>query len=147
HPAINRSVYAVGCDVPVFRANGMIFGIVICNDSNFAEPAKLAAARGAKVLFVPTNNGLPLKRAPRTLVAEARRAAIARAAENGLGVVRADVAGSNGTLMSYGSTGVVDPGGKVVRTAVEEREDFVIVEIDERSRSGTALVAGARHST
>ena len=46
-----------------------LFGIVICNDSNYVEPARLMAAQGATALFVPTNNGLPPKRAGAELVA------------------------------------------------------------------------------
>jgi predicted amidohydrolase len=52
-------VYEAGRDVPVFQVGGLTFGIVICNDSNYGEPARLMAARGATALFVPTNNGLP----------------------------------------------------------------------------------------
>ena len=44
HPAINRSVYAAGRETPVFRAGALTFGIVICYDSNFTEPARLMAA-------------------------------------------------------------------------------------------------------
>ena len=37
HPAINRSVYTAGTDVPVFQAGALTFGVVICNDSNLSE--------------------------------------------------------------------------------------------------------------
>ena len=67
HPAINRSVYEAGCKVPVFQVGGLTFGILICNDSNYCELARLMAAHGATALFVPTNNGLPPARAYRSL--------------------------------------------------------------------------------
>ncbi len=79
HPAIRRSVYEAGSQTPVFQVGELTFGIVICYDSNFAEPARLMADQGATVLFVPTNNGLPIKRAYPELVGEARTADIARA--------------------------------------------------------------------
>src|SRR5690348_13921098 len=50
HPAINRSVYEAGSETPVFRLGELTFGIVICNDSNFSEPAKRMAAQGATAL-------------------------------------------------------------------------------------------------
>lgn len=129
HPAIHRSVYSAGRDVPVFQVGGLTFGIVICNDSNFSEPAKLMAARGAAVLFVPTNNGLPPTRAGVELVAEARNADIARAVENCVWVIRADVAGGSDELVSFGSSGIVDPSGTVVRAARQMSEDLIVAEL------------------
>src|SRR5439155_12586251 len=55
HPAINRSIYESGQDTPVFKANDLTFGIVICHDSSYREPARAMADCGATVLFVPTN--------------------------------------------------------------------------------------------
>src|SRR5262245_32807242 len=73
HPAIRRSVYSAGTAAPVFSCGSLTFGIVICNDSNFAEPARQLAAQGAAALFVPTNNGLPPGRAGPEIVEQARQ--------------------------------------------------------------------------
>ena len=59
YPAINRSVYEAGDRMPVFTVGELTFGIVICLDSNYFEPARMMASQGAAALFVPTNNGLP----------------------------------------------------------------------------------------
>lgn len=117
HPAIRRSVYAAGTQTPMFRVGELTFGVVVCNDSNYPEPARLIAAQGATALFIPTNNGLPSERACSELVEEARNADIAKAVENTIWVIRADVAGQNGELRSYGSSGIVDPDGNVLRQA------------------------------
>lgn len=130
HPAINRSVYSPGCDVPVFRVGELTFGIVICNDSNFSEPAKRMSAQGATALFVPANNGLPLKRADAGLIEESRNADAHRATENGVWIVRADVAGCAAGLMSYGSSEIMRPDGTVVQTARQLSEDLLISKID-----------------
>ena len=53
YPAIRRSVYSAGNLSPVFRVGELTFGIVICNDSNYSEPAKAMTAQGARALFVP----------------------------------------------------------------------------------------------
>ena len=75
YPAIRRSVYAAGSATPVFRANGLTFGIVVCYDSSFSEPASRMAAQGATALLVPTNNGLPHSRPwEEDLVRQAREA-------------------------------------------------------------------------
>jgi hypothetical protein len=67
------------------------------------------AAQGAAAVFVPTNNELPSSKGGAELVGLARDADIARAVENRLWVIRADVAGRSAASMSYGSTGVVNP--------------------------------------
>ena len=130
YPAINRSVYEAGCNVPVFHVGELTLGIVICNDSNYFEPARLMAAHGAAALFVPTNNGLPPAKSSADLVAQARNVDIARAVENSMWVIRADVAGRTGGLVSYGSSGIVDPNGMVIQSAKQFSEDLVIAEID-----------------
>lgn len=129
HPAIRRSVYSAGSATPVFRVGGLTFGIVICYDSTFSAPAKAIAAQGASALFVPTNNGLPKKRVYPGLVQETRGSDSSRALENGVWVIRADVAGTNGELMSYGSSGIVDPNGKVVRQAILRTADMLVADV------------------
>lgn len=135
YPAINRSVYDPGCKVPVFQVGELTFGIVICNDSNYFEPARLMAAHGATALFVPTNNGLPPTRASVDLAAQARNCDIARAVENSMWVIRADVAGRTDELVFYGSAGIVDPDGMVVQSARQLRDDLIVAEIDPRPRA------------
>lgn len=111
HPAIRRSVYRAGRELPVFDADGLRFGIVICCDSTHPELARRIAGQGAAVLFVPTNNGMPESRGGARLAAEARKIDIAAAMEHRLWVVRADVAGRIGQVMSSGATGIVRPDG------------------------------------
>jgi predicted amidohydrolase len=79
---------------------------------------------------VPTSNGLPPARACAELVAQARNCDIARVVENSIWVIRADVAGRTDDLVSYGSSGMVDPDGMVVQSAKQLSEDLVVAEID-----------------
>ena len=88
--------------------NGLTFGIVICYDSTFAEPAARMSAEGATVLFVPTNNRLPRSRAAEEIVAQTREADVARATEN-----------------SIGSSGLMWPGGQAHYALLEHLESFV----------------------
>jgi predicted amidohydrolase len=129
HPAIRRSVYSAGNDTPVFRVDGLAFGIVICYDSNFAEPASRMAAQGAIVLFIPTNNALPHSRAGDDLVAQAREADGARAIENNMWIIRADVAGRTSELVSIGSSEIVRPDGTVVLGARRFAEDILVADV------------------
>jgi predicted amidohydrolase len=130
HPAIRRSVYAAGDETPVFTVGGLTFGIVICRDSSFPEPARIMAAQGAATLFVPTNNGLPPSIVGADVAADARNDDIARAVENGVSVVRADVAGRCGNLESWGSSGIVDQRGAVLRSTRQLCPDLIVADID-----------------
>jgi predicted amidohydrolase len=117
HPAIRRSVYTAGAETPVFTVGALTFGILLCRDSVFAEPARRMVARGAAALFVPTNNGLPADRPHARIAAHARRLDVERATAYGVSVIRADVAGAAGGLVSRGSTGIVGPDARVLADA------------------------------
>ena len=92
------------------------------------------AAQGAKALFIPTNNGLPLARASASIVDDARRADVARATENDVYVIRADVAGRTSSLLSYGSTAIVDPRDGLLASAQPLVPDLLVVDIDDLPR-------------
>jgi predicted amidohydrolase len=127
HPAINRSVYKAGEELSVFQVSSLTFGILICNDSNFSEDAALLVSKGARVLFIPTNNGLPYDRS--RVDEDARRVDISLAKENGVAVVRADVAGKVNGLVSYGSSEIINAQGRVVASAMELEEDLLVWEL------------------
>jgi predicted amidohydrolase len=147
YPAINRSVYEAGDKIPVFTVGELTFGILICLDSNYYEPARLMAAQGAAALFVPTNNGLPPTKAGPELVDHARNVDIARAIENSVSVIRADVAGRTPDLVSYGSSGIVNPDGMVLQSGRRLRAGLVVADIKtaprERRRGWDAARNGA----
>jgi predicted amidohydrolase len=144
HPAINRSVYTPGGEMPVFTVGALTFGILICRDSTFAEPARIMAARGAAVLFVPTNNGLPAAKGGPELIADARTGDIAMARANGVSVVRADVAGRTQDLISYGASGIVDRDGAVLGSARRLGADLVVADLETAARAEPATAARAR---
>ena len=145
YPAINRSVYAPGNRIPVFTVGDLTFGILICRDSTYQEPARTMAEQGAVALFVPTNNGMPPTKGGPHLVAAARAVDIARAIENSVAVVRADVAGRTGTLVSDGSSGIVDRSGAVLTSARRLEADLVVADIETRPRERRRIDA-ARNS-
>jgi predicted amidohydrolase len=126
-PAIRRSVYAAGSASPLFTIGPLTFGIMICNDTNHPELASEIAARGATVALVPTNNALPPDRAD--VLARTRAVDVARAAENRLMIVRADVAGRLADRISFGSSAIVAADGRVLQSATPFSEDILVAEI------------------
>ena len=138
YPAIHKSIYEAGDRMPVFKVGSLTFGIIICLDSNYFEPARIMASQGATALFVPTNNGLPPTKAGEELVAQARNVDIARAIENSVSVIRADVAGCTESLVSYGSSEIVDPDGRVLRSARSLSSDLIVADIETSPREASA---------
>ncbi len=126
HPAIRRSVYSEGFAAPVFQIGNRMFGIVICNDSNYPKPVRQMTALGATVLFIPTNNGIPADRDRVKIATQTRNVDITLAVENNLWVVRADVAGKADGLVSHGSSAIVGPGDCVLKSAQPMAEDFIV---------------------
>ncbi|MFL6334498.1 MAG: carbon-nitrogen hydrolase family protein [Pyrinomonadaceae bacterium] len=146
YPAINKSVYEAGDKLPVFTVGDLTFGIIICNDSNYYEPARIMAAQGATALFVPTNNGLPPGTVAPEMVAHARNVDIARAVENSVCVIRADVAGRTESLLSYGSSGIVSPDGVVLQSARQLGPDLLVADIKTAPRKNRRGWDAARNS-
>lgn len=129
HPALRRSVYQPGHESPVFRAGPLTFGVVICLDSTFPEPARTLAGIGARVLFIPTNNALPAHRADPGLVEEARACDVALSKVHGVWVVRADVAGETASLKSWGASCITDPSGVTIVAARPLAQELLVAGI------------------
>jgi 5-aminopentanamidase len=130
HPAIRSSVYKAGDQSPVFNLGDLSFGIMICYDSNFPELGTDMVARGARLLFIPTNNALRPERAE--VVALTRAVDVFCAKSNRVSVVRADVAGSTGNRLSIGSSAIIDAEGMVLQSGKPLSEDLLIADLDVR---------------
>lgn len=130
HPAINRSVYRPGLDAPVFTLGEVTFGVLICRDSLFDEPVRRMMSRGAQLLLVPTNNGMPAAKGGQEVVLQARTGDVARAMESRIPVVRADVAGTHGDCISYGASGIVNRDGQVLGTGLALEADLLVADVE-----------------
>jgi predicted amidohydrolase len=90
-------------------------------------------AAGQETPVVPTNNGLPPGKGGPEIVARARNIDIARARENTMTVIRAEVAGQSDGLVSFGSSGVVGPDRAVISLARALVSDLITADIAVRS--------------
>lgn len=61
HPAIRRSVYTAGTDTPVFRVDGLTFGVLLCNDSNFSDAASRMAEQGRPCCSFQRTTACPIQ--------------------------------------------------------------------------------------
>jgi 5-aminopentanamidase len=82
---------------------------------------------GDQSIFVPSNNSLPPERAD--VVALSRAVDIARASDNAVMIVRADVAGRTADRVSFGLSAIVDARGAVLRAGEALKEDILVAEV------------------
>lgn len=125
-----------GRDFPVFTHNGLTFGVVICSDGGYIEPARLLAMKGARVIFAPHFNYIG-KEGLIGHFMKVRADHTARAVENSVYFVR----GNNVSLgkeecitrndgVGYGDSYIVDPHGEIVVRSRRHQEDFLFADID-----------------
>jgi predicted amidohydrolase len=102
-----RSLFAPGeVPSPVVEVGGVRLGILICYDVEFPEAVRGLAAAGAQLVVVPT--ALP-DSGHAAFIAE--RIVPVRAFENGIAVVYANHAGSDGRFTYAGRSGIALPDG------------------------------------
>jgi predicted amidohydrolase len=125
-----------GREFPVFEHKGLKFGIVICSDGGYIEPARLLALQGAKVIFSPHFNYISQQGLIGHFM-QVRADHIARAVENVVYFVRGNnvslgkeecITGYDG--VGYGDSYIVDPWGEIMVRTRRHREDFIFADID-----------------
>ena len=124
-----RTAIGAGTDLPVFHHGPTPFGVIICNDLWYVEPARILTARGAAVVVVPTNSGHARAVTP-SFRARGDNLPIARAVENTTTVVVADIAGRRDGREALGSSAVVDPDGIVLARADPSHVGLVVADIE-----------------
>ena len=119
----------------VFEKEGVKFGIVICADGGYIEPARILALKGAKIIFAPHCNYMPQQKLVDHFLV-VRHDHIARAVENGVWFLRGNSyqkgpdAGLSYSGIGYGDSYLLDPNGDVVVRAGLYRETLISATID-----------------
>jgi predicted amidohydrolase len=125
-----------GREFPVFERNGVKFGIVICSDGGYIEPARILAVKGAKIILSPHYNYIN-KEGLIGHFMKVRADHIARAVENGVHFVRANsvslgkdsgITRSDG--VGYGDSYIVDPHGEIIARSRRHKEDYFFADLD-----------------
>lgn len=135
--AAYQKFHKQGRSFPVWEHQGVKFGVVICADGGYIEPARILALKGARIIFAPHFNAI----GPRGLIPhfmKVRADHAARAIENGVYFVRGNnvvldpkKSGlTHGEAVGYGDSYIIDPGGEIVVRSRRHEEDFIFSDVD-----------------
>lgn len=131
-----RTVVSAGTDLPVVTLGDTLLGMMICNDIWYVEPARLLSAKGAALIAVPTNSGYVKVDAPTSrLRSRGETLPVARAVENTVTLVVADIVGEQGGRRALGCTRIVDPDGRVLAQAHPDETALLIADVEPRRRA------------
>ncbi len=124
-----RRYFASGRDAGlpplVFEAGGLRFGLLICEDAWFDEPARTARAAGAQVLCVLNASPFHVDKAEER---EQRMAERARA--SGCALLYSHLVGGQDEVVFDGASFAVDAQGRVQARAASFEEDLLLVDLD-----------------
>jgi len=130
--------FTPGREFPVFESKGLKFGVVICADGGYIEPARILALKGARLIFAPHFNFVA---DPIEHFQNVRSDHIARAVENGVYFLRGNnvvpgrqLEGLREGGWGYGDSYVIDPNGQTVAAAGLFQEYLMIYNFDLRKQ-------------
>jgi predicted amidohydrolase len=123
-----------GREFPVFEKKGLKFGVIICADGGYIEPARILAIKGAKLIFAPHYNFIA---DPIQHYQMVRNDHVARAIENGVYFLRGnnvvagrDLKGWEHPGYGYGDSYLLNPNGEIVAAAGLYQEYLMIYNLD-----------------
>jgi len=126
----DKEVFASDYSLPIFEAKDIPFGVIICHDSSFIEPALTMRWKGARLLFSPHYNSLPYDRMDehRILV---RNNHVGLSVLLQMVVVRSNVVGGDEEHVGYGDSTIFSPLGVPVAAAPLFKEALISAEFDD----------------
>ncbi len=126
---VEENLFSAGDGCQLFEIDGLRFGINICNDLNDDGLATALADAGACALICPTNNMLPQQIASRWKHLH-NPIRSQRAHSNKVWIVTADVTGSRANNISYGTSSIIEPTGRIVQCQPSFSTGVITADID-----------------
>ncbi len=124
-----HNYFTPGFTFSCLQSKGITFGVIICLDANYFEPARLLACQGASILFCPMCNKVPLDH-PYAKRPPYYSQLVARSHENRCWLIAADwIWASDGEMICPGHTSIYDPDGREISRSTEGKEELLMVEI------------------
>ena len=124
-----HNYFTSGTSFSPFSSKGIIFGVVICLDTNYFEPSRILALQGATILFSPMCNRVSLDH-PYAKRPPYYSHFVARSYENRCWLITADwICSNDGNSICPGHSVIYDPDGREIARSREGEEQFLIAEI------------------
>ncbi|MFZ0612048.1 MAG: nitrilase-related carbon-nitrogen hydrolase [Desulfobacterales bacterium] len=122
-----RPVFSPGQSIPLFSAEGLIFGIQLCYDSHFPELSTAMALEGCDLIFMP--HASP-RGTPDDKLASWMRHLTARAFDNAVFIAACNQFGDNRAGLGFpGVAVVIKPSGKVLRQFTGDKEVLLVTDL------------------
>ena len=125
--------FTPGTETFVFDHSGVRFGLAICEDIWFAEPAQAARDAGAKVLLVLNASPYHLDKA-----VDRQSILAKRVAETGLPIVYCNLVGGQDELVFDGASCIVEANGQVVLQLPQFVEALAFADFNETGQWQTS---------
>jgi predicted amidohydrolase len=120
--------FSLGQEFPIFEKKGIKYGIIICLDSTRPEPAKIAALKGAKILFCPMFNRIS-KTDKMIHHLHSKNHFITRAFDNHCYFVASDIIWNDEKEVCAGHSCILNNAGDVIVRATPFEENLLIYSI------------------
>jgi len=129
-PADRRIMDACDDELPVFKARGVTFGIIICHDSSFPEIAATMAWKGARIIFSPHYNAIRRDAMDDHRI-RVRNNHVGIAAHYGVVVARSNVVGywPDEDRYGYGDSAIFAPNGAPLAEAGLFAEKLITADV------------------
>jgi predicted amidohydrolase len=125
-----------GREFPVLEHRGVKFGVLICADGGYIEPARILALKGAQIIFAPHYNYIG-KEGLLGHYRHVRADHTARAVENHVYFLRGNNVskGKDASIVKYDGVGygdsyIIDPLGQFVVFSKLQQEDLIFADVD-----------------
>jgi predicted amidohydrolase len=124
-----HNYFSSGIDFSPFQTKGITFGVLICLDTNYFEPARLLTLKRASILFSPMCNKVSVNH-PYAKRHPYYSHFVARSFENRCWLVTSDwVWADDGNIVCAGHTVIYNPDGQEVARSEEGEEQILVYEI------------------
>lgn len=125
-----KDLFRPADDIPLFRSEGVTFGVQLCYDAHFPGLTTRMAGEGADIIFMP--HASP-RGTPREKLRSWMRHLPARAYDNSVFVVACNQTGSNGTNLHFpGVAVVIDPSGEIIQHKLSRKEGLLVTTLKAR---------------
>jgi predicted amidohydrolase len=128
-----RAVFSAGRKIPLFKTDGLTFGIQLCYDAHFPELSTKMAEKGADLIFIPHAS-------PRGTEEEKRNSWMrhlpARAFDNSVFIVAFNQTGEYKKGVRFpGVAIIIGPSGNVIKEYTGGHERLIVVDLKESELS------------